>query len=234
MLSPSQRLPALINNNMKTTRMLSSISFTLLALAAPATVTLAATWNEGPDAGDSLVTAQSTVGIGPLTQINGTLPTDSDLDLYLIRITNAASFLAYRNGALAQTDPDLWLFDASGNGVTFNNTTAAGQTGLTSAHVTASGLYYLGVSNGGAVAASSGGAIWNTGNAGPFLGERAPDGPGAASPFIGWSSMGVNNLTFNYTITLQGADFAVAPEPSALAVAGLGLLALGYKRATGI
>src|SRR6266704_5955204 len=198
-------------------------SIGLLALITAHTATLAATWNETGDAGDSLFTAQSTVGIGPLTQINGTLPTDSDLDLYLIRITDEANFLAYRNGALAQSDPDLWLFNLSGNGVTFNNTTAGGQTGLTTANVTANGLYYLGISNGGAVAASSGGAIWNTGNGGPFVGERAPDGPGAASPFTGWSSMGINNSTFNYTITLQGADFAAVPEPSCLALTTLAI-----------
>ncbi|HSU53613.1 MAG TPA: hypothetical protein VLT36_06110 [Candidatus Dormibacteraeota bacterium] len=203
----------------------------LIALALGAqSPTVAATWNEAGDAGDALLIAQTTIGIGPLTQINGTLPTDSDLDLYLIRITNAASFLAYRNGALAQTDPDLWLFNLSGNGVTFNNTTAAGQTGLTSANVTANGLYYLGISNGGAVARSAGGAIWNTGNAGPFVGERAPDGPGAGSPFTSWSSLGVNNLTFNYTINLQGADFAQAPEPTALVLLGLGLLPLAVRR----
>lgn len=218
-------------NKIKSLKALVSVSVALVTLMAARTTTLAATWNESGDAGDSLFTAQSTVGIGPLTQINGTLPSDSDLDLFLIRITNAASFLAYRNGAVAQTDPDLWLFDLSGNGITFNNTTAAGQTGLTSANVTANGLYYLGISNGGAVANSSGGAIWNTGNAGPFVGERAPDGPGAASPFTGWSSLGVNNLTFNYTINLQGADFAVAPEPSSMALAMLGLAALATRRA---
>src|SRR5882672_6330577 len=150
-------------SNMKFIRRVPAISIGLVALITAHTTGLAAAWNETGDAGDTLFTAQTTVGVGPLTQINGTLPTDSDLDVYLIRITNEANFLAYRNGALTQADPDLWLFDLSGNGVTFNNTTAFGQTGLTSANVTANGLYYLGISNGGAVAASAGGAIWNTG-----------------------------------------------------------------------
>ena len=97
--------------------------------------------------------------------------------------------------------------------------------------VTANGLYYLGISNGGAVANSSGGPIWNTGNAGPFVGERAPDGTGAGSPFTGWSSYGVNNLTFNYAINLQGADFAVAPEPSSFLLAAPALVALAARRA---
>jgi hypothetical protein len=207
----------------------SSVAIALLALTTAPSISLAATWNETGDAGDSLFTAQSTVGIGPLTQINGTLPHDADLDLYLIRITDEANFLAYRV-AVAQTDPDLWLFDLSGNGVTFNNTTAFGQTGLTSVNVTANGLYYLGVSNGGAAANSSGGPIWNTGNAGPFVGERAPDGTGAGSPFTSWSSYGVNNLTFNYTINLQGADFAVAPEPSSFSLGALALVALVARR----
>jgi len=214
---------------MKPIRRVPAISIGLIALITAHTTALAATWNETGDAGDTLFTAQTTVGVGPLTQINGTLPTDSDLDVYLIRITNEANFLAYRNGALTQADPDLWLFDLSGNGVTFNNTTAFGQTGLTSANVTANGLYYLGISNGGAVAASAGGAIWNTGAGGPFVGERAPDGPGAASPFTGWSSTGVNNSTFNYTITLQGADFATVPEPSSLALTALGIFALAAR-----
>jgi len=215
---------------MKSLRTFTMLSTGCLTLVVAPVNTMAATWNETGDAGDALGTAQSTIGIGPLTQINGTLPVDSDLDLYAIRITDEANFLAYRNGAVAQTDPDLWLFDASGNAITFNNTTAAGQTGLTSANVTANGLYYLGVSNGGAVANSALGAIWNTGNAGPFSGERAPDGPGAGSPFTGWSSLGVNNGTFSYTITLQGADFAVVPEPGTLGLAARGLAALVVRR----
>jgi hypothetical protein len=213
------------------TKTFTSLAVAVLALTATRTITLGATWTETGDAGDSLATAQSTIGTGGLTQISGTLPTDSDLDLYLIRITDEANFLAY-NFALTQSDPDLWLFDLSGNAVTFNNTTAANATKLTSANVTANGLYYLGISNGGAVANSSLGPIWNTGNAGPFTGERAPDGLGAGSPFTGWSSTGVNNLTFNYTINLQGADFAVesSPEPSTLSLAALALGAVAIRR----
>src|SRR5215467_8025973 len=97
-------------SKIKSLTTLSSIAVAL-ALTTARTTVLAATWNEIGDAGDTLFSAQSTVGIGPLTQINGTLPHDADLDLYLIRITDEANFLAYRNGAVAQTDPDLWLFD---------------------------------------------------------------------------------------------------------------------------
>ena len=154
------------------TKAFSSVALAFLALTTAHTTTLAATWTETGDAGDSLATAQSTIGTGGLTQISGTLPTDADLDLYLIRITDEANFLAY-NFAVTQADPDLWLFDLSGNAVTFNNTTAANATKLTSTYVTANGLYYLGISNGGAVANSALGAIWNTGNGGPFTGERA-------------------------------------------------------------
>src|SRR5262245_3203458 len=125
------------NSKMNYLKTATSISIGLLALSIARTP--AATWNETGDAGDSLLTAQSTVGVWPLTQINGTLPHDADLDLYLIRITDEANFLAYRNGALANTDPDLWLFNFSGFGVTFNNTTAGGQTVLTTASVIANG-----------------------------------------------------------------------------------------------
>lgn len=196
----------------------------LLTALMAARLTSANIWNEAGDAGDSLWNAQQTVGIGALTQINGALPSDAELDMFAIKITDAPNFLAWRNGA-AMSDPDLWLFDASGYGITYNDSVSNGQTTLTGANVPGNGLYYLGISNGGAAAASAGGNIWLTSL---FIGERAPDGPGATSPFTGWSSLGLNNSTLTYSIFLQGAEFSVVPEPSIAALSALGALLLRH------
>lgn len=94
-----------------------SILITLFAIPA---VTAASTWNESVDAGDTLLSAQWTVGTGPLTQITGILPHDADLDLFVIRITDATNFKAWRYAA-QQTASDLGLFDANGYGITHDD-----------------------------------------------------------------------------------------------------------------
>lgn len=191
----------------------------LLLAGPPAHASL---WNEFGDAGDTLLTAQWTVGTGPLTQISGILPNATDLDVFVIRITDAVNFSAWRY-ASQQTDSDLWLFDANGYGITHDDSVLFGQSLLTGAFVPGNGLYYLGISNDGAEAGSSGGLIWTS----PLqYGERAPDGPGAAQPFTGWLTTGTNYDNAGYVIHLAGAEFAAIPEPATLMLMALGLATL--------
>jgi hypothetical protein len=210
---------------MKSFRINSRVVLSLTALFTLHPASFASTWNEVGDAGDTLLSAQWTVGTGPLTQISGILPNAIDLDLFVIRITDAGNFKAWRYAA-QQTASDLWLFDANGYGITHDDSVWNGQTLLTGASVPGNGLYYLGISNDGAEAGSSGGLIWTS----PLqYGERAPDGPGAAQPFNGWLSTGLNYDSVGYVIHLEGAEFAVVPEPSALALLALGGLLLARR-----
>ncbi len=110
---------------------------------------LAASWSEVGDAGDTMFSSQNTVGNGALTTITGTLPDDADIDLYKIQITDKTSFYAGIQPLAAIADPDIWLFDGSGNGIAHNATVQAGACSITGALVPSNGTYYLGVSSSG-------------------------------------------------------------------------------------
>lgn len=183
-------------------------------------------WTESPDADPMPMTAQQTVGSGPLNTIYGTLPSDSDIDMFAINIVDKNSFTAAITPLSAFADPDIWLFDASGYGIALNDSVTGGQAWITGSLVPANGLYYLAVTSDGADAISSGGNIWNSAW---FSGQRAPDGPGATQPIIGWGGTPINDL-INYTVQLNGAEFTQSvPEPTALSTLGFASLGLaGY------
>ena len=204
------------------TRLLSLTAAALVAL--PATAPATTVWTETGDAGDALVTSQPTVGGGALTQISGTLPTDSDVDIYRITITNPATFAAWTRGTLT-TDPDLWLFDSAGVGIAHNDVMLGTYTTVSGAP--AAGSYFLAITNDGADALSAGGLIWTS----PYgiSGSRAPDGPGAAQPFANWSGTMLNNGSA-YTINLQGAEFSAIPEPATAGLLALGGLCVARRR----
>ncbi len=182
----------------------------------------AGTWNEVGDAGDLPATHQITYGNGPLTAITGNLPIDADVDLYCIHISDPLVFQAQIYGAQL-SDPDLWLFDSAGYGITHNDTVQYGYTGLTGTYVPGPGTYLIGISGSYRYATSGSGAIWATPQA---FAERAPDGPGAGSPIVSWTGAGVVDPYFSaYTIYLTGADFCqlAVPEPGDLLALGAGL-----------
>lgn len=178
----------------------------LLVLATPVH---AQTWTETDDAGDLVSTAQNTAGSGPLTTINGTFGSPSDVDMYCININAPASFLAHINCVMF-TNPDLWLFDAAGNGIALDDACAAGWVLIPSSFVSTSGPYYLAISGDSRDALSAGGNIWLS----PWVsGARAPDGPGAAGTLLGWG--GNATLTSSsYSITLAGTTFCDAATPA--------------------
>ena len=146
----------------------------------------AQTWNETGDAGDLVSTAQTTLGTGPLTAINGNLASPTDVDLYCIKLTAVppAGAPLVSLQCVAIQGPNVWLFDAAGNGVFSNSTCSGGNKRILAPSVSLPvGTYYVGVSYFGLDPQSSGGAMWTS--ASPS--QRAPDGPGAAGTLASWA-----------------------------------------------
>ncbi len=183
-------------------------------------------WVEQGDAGDLIGTAQHTVGSGSLDSISGVHITD-DVDLYCIRILDVGRFFATTTGGTS-FDTQMWLFDADGYGVSFDDDDPNGglQSRLTGQFVPGPGIYYLGVSRYNRDAVDGSGALlWNSS---PFNVERAPDGPGAGNPLAGW--VNTTSAGGEYTIFLGGAGFCEVPAPGALALLGLGGFAAAGRR----
>jgi hypothetical protein len=170
------------------------------------------TANGGGDAGDLPATAQivtlpdATPCETPVTRVRGDLGA-SDADMYVICITDPASFSATTVGS-AGFDTQLWLFRCDGTGVVHNDD-AVGTTVLQSRIdnstncIQQGGIYLLAISryNLDPVDAS-GQLIWNDS---PFRAVRCPDGPGRANPIAGWT--GSTTAAGRYIIQLQGAYF---------------------------
>jgi hypothetical protein len=200
------------------------IAMGTLSVALVGSSSRASTWSEVGDAGDSLGGSQATVGGSPLTEISGTLPGTSDIDMYQINIVDHANFSAAISPLAQTVDPDIWLFDAAGAGITMDDSVHFGAATITGAHVPTNGLYYLVVSSDGADAVSTFGTIWLSP---PGNGERSPDGPGAGNPFVGWGGSPLNDTVQSYNVFLNGVNPVLAPEPASLSVlmlSGIGLL----------
>ena len=164
--------------------------------------TIAYAWNEttdgGGDAGELLATAQHISGSGPLGGIRGII-NGNEADMYAIYICDHANFSASTVGGTS-LDTQLWLFNSTGLGVSFDDDTSTSQSTVTGQFLTSDGLYYLAVTeyNRDAHDAADN-LIWNDG---PFAVERQPDGPGAANRLDHWDTGGANGG--GYLITLSG------------------------------
>ncbi|HEX7879858.1 MAG TPA: hypothetical protein VF720_10635, partial [Candidatus Eisenbacteria bacterium] len=179
-------------------------------ILTPALAT-AASWSEQGDAGDLPATAQITAGAGGLTQITGSLPSDADIDMYCFRVTDRASFFAFRICA-GIAEPDLWLFDQNGAGIELNDGCMFSQTNLSAGFVPTNGLYYLAVSLSDRDARNAGGQIiWNSPSQSA---PRAPDGPGAPGPLVSWGGSAFPLGPVTYSIQLNGATFCDIPVPA--------------------
>jgi hypothetical protein len=172
--------------------------------------TVPGVWIEEGDAGDTLATAQVTLGSGSLTNIQGTIPDGWDNEVYKIRVTDFAHFSA------AVTAPEggnskMALFDANGMGVVYNDDTDTSQLSAidyaTSRRPVANGVFYLGVCSQqkyfGSMVGVDSVSIWSPDT--PNL-QQLPDGPGKNSPFAGFGGYGGNLV--NYSIALTGVGFA--------------------------
>lgn len=188
----------------------------VIACASMAGASHAQIWNEQGDAGSLPGTAQITAGVGPLREIRGTI--GGGEDMFCIRITNVNEFLATtRQGA--EFDTQLWLFSPIGRGRTFCDDATDGvlQSTISGQFLNEGGLYMLAITQFNNDALDGDGRLlWNDA---PFVGERAPDGPGAANIIRRWSGMPEQPLRA-YTIFLRGATFCEVPAPGSLSMLG--------------
>lgn len=160
--------------------------FALLSLPLAVAPVHAQIWVESPDAGDLVPTAQVTVGSGTLSQIQGQLASSTDVDVYCVRLSATPPAFAALIGlnCVAVLGPNVWLFDAAGNGIGSNQTCSGGSKMIiTPSTSLPPGNYYVAVSYFDFDPQSASGAIWQPGP--PFW--RAPDGPGAAGTLVGWA-----------------------------------------------
>ncbi|MEO1126758.1 MAG: hypothetical protein AAFX95_22190 [Cyanobacteria bacterium J06639_16] len=201
----------------------------------------AVTFTEGNDAGERLEDAISVFSeqTSPLDSISGVL--SGDADLFQIFLTGGQQFsattlnpdtllgipidntLGNPNDLLG--DPQLFLFDALGNGIYANDDSfGSSQATLPSLGFSPveSGIYFLGISGFDVDPISAGGEIFPDQPANAAVG---PTGSGGGAPLIGFA--GQSSSSGRYTISLTGAQTIAAPasvpEPAAL----LGLLAVG-------
>jgi len=182
----------------------------VLLLTLSATTVCAAAWYESGDAGDSIATANITSGSGNMHQIIGNITMVPDnVDMYCVSIPFLAGFSANISCSVT-TERDLWLFDSNGYGISLNDSCNGGMVFITGAFGSADGQYYLAVSCTEDEALSSSGTIWDP----PFAsGQRAPDGPGASDPLIGWSTF--NYMAVDpYLITIEGGEFCNEAVPA--------------------
>ncbi|MEK6702509.1 MAG: hypothetical protein AABZ53_09615 [Planctomycetota bacterium] len=196
-----------------------------LACAALASASHAQIWNEHGDAGSLPGTAQITTGVGPLHEIRGTI--GGAEDMYCIRVTNVHDFLASTVHG-AEFDSQLWLFNAVGRGRAFCDDAASGvfQSTISGQFLHEGGVYMLAITQYNNDALDGDGRLlWNDT---PYIGERAPDGPGAANIIRRWTGMPEEPLRA-YTIFLRGATFCEVPVPGSLSVLSVAALA-GLRR----
>ncbi|MFQ3610572.1 MAG: DVUA0089 family protein [Fimbriimonadales bacterium] len=169
--------------------------------------------NGGGDAGDTIETAQSTAG--SFSAIRGAIDGANDVDIYTITITNPALFSATTYGGTT-SDTALWLFDADGKGVLFNEDDPDHPGSYQSridnrgGVIVQPGTYYLAVSLFGRLAAGCDGLpMWLQR---PYNAIRIPDGPDRLSRQVGW--IGNTSSSATYIISLTGVASGTTGDPA--------------------
>lgn len=179
--------------------------------------TNAASFSEVGDAGELLDTAQVTVGSGPLTSISGSLinlgqtPDEvDDIDLFKIFISDTTLFsVTVTSDLSADNDSTLFLFDSLGQLVDFSDDVIGLIPQFTPGDIDdlSNGTYFLGF------------ALYNT----------WPDAS-LTEPLSGWDRDPSPFQTGDYRLDLTGAEFSAVPEPTSIALLGLGLAGMGFSR----
>ena len=193
--------------------------------AVSAASTQAFMFTETDDAGDRLNNAVSVLSnrAQPLTSISGTL--SSDVDLFQIFITGDQQFSAttLNRDTLLELpidntigipsnrlgDPQLFLFDAQGNGVYANDDLfGSSQATLPSMGLSPvePGIYYLAISSFDVDPISADGEIFLDES---FDGVLPPTGVGGNAPLLDFE--GESTTSGSYVITLTGSQTVVAP-----------------------
>jgi hypothetical protein len=173
---------------------------------------MAQVWNEEGDAGDLPATAQVPLGTGPLTAILGTLQSDTDADMYCISVPETGRFLG-TTCFVTSFDTQLWLFDQTGLGLSFNDDDPGGcglQSAVTGVFLPGPGEYLIAITSYSNDALNAAGQeIWADS---PFGVERQPDGDGAGDPYIvSWNGGGFSDGA--YQIDLTGAEYCGGATP---------------------
>jgi hypothetical protein len=166
-------------------------------------------YDEIGDAGDLPESAQATPS-GAVSGIRGTV-TPGDADMYAIYIANPATFSASTR-CKALFDTQLFLFDANGRGVSFNDDSPLGgaASNLDGSCIPGPGLYYLVVTAWDRdPTGCNGGEIWADT---PFSAIRCPDGAESSSRVGGWT--GSHGISATYIVELTGATGANPGDPA--------------------
>lgn len=159
---------------------------------------------EAGDAGELTGSAQAILGNAPLSAVRGGTSDNDAADLFAIRLTAGTEFTASTEDSSLSFnafDTVLYLFDAFGQQVAFNDDDIGSQS-LLSFLPTVTGVYFLGITGASYVPTFTGGSL------------------------SGWSSL--TSEFGPYEIVLTGAN--AVPEPATLLLAGLGLAAAGAAR----
>lgn len=192
------------------------VSLALVALFA--TTGSAQVWNETGDAGQDIGTAQATVGTGSLTQINGTLESSYDVDMYCVQVGPSADVPGLPVFALqcvVNQGPNIFVFDANGYGIAMNETCQGGVKILTTNIIPTAGpvTLYLAVAYYGMEPLTGASTIWQVG----LPGERAPDGSDPSAPLVGWlgtpNVQPINPYSINVGSGGVVTSFCDAPVP---------------------
>ena len=200
-----------------------------MGLAVCATIActsaVAGTWTEMGSAGRLPSTAQLITGSGPLTEIFGDLTELTEVDMYLIRISDPLGFSTYTlDSIFSVPDPQLFLFNYAGYGVYMNDDGGTSQSVLPAGHPNGpmiAGLYYLAISRFNNDPYSIAGSIFPL----DAVETTGPASPGGTSPVTYWNDdvLPVIDFETSYGIALTGAQFI--PEPGTMLLSGFGLLA---------
>ena len=207
------------------------LASTLLAAASlsalAATPSLhATTFTEPGDAGQTLATAAAagTVnGTTGLTQINGTIGTSTDADVYSFTLSTTST-LSFVATSTAGIDTSLFLFSSTGAPLFANDdqSNTNFQAGFTAGSLPA-GAYYLGVSLSGNEAVNTNNQLLFTVDQ-PTTNVRGPASgrnPAALGTFNGGTSIAETGA---YSIGITSA----VPEPSTYATLALGAGVLAF------
>jgi hypothetical protein len=197
-------------------------------------------WNEQGDAGSLVGTSQQTIGIGPLTQINGNLGFNAgfDVDMFCITIADTAAFGA--TITLGNGSPQggslliLWLFDDNGYGITSQEGFyLMSPTQITGAYVPAPGRYHLAITRHDVLPYGSAGQMWTPV---PRSVETPPNGV-SPGPVVSWAPFGTGIGIGPYSIALTGTQACCqevpAPGTLPLALCALALLAICMPKKRG-